>query len=64
VPDFDPADQVSTAGLMGQIVRQVAMVGYVDAFRLLFILAAIITPLCLIMRSTRKPVQGPVLHLE
>jgi DHA2 family multidrug resistance protein len=64
VPDFDPVDQVSTAGLMGQIMRQVAMIGYVDAFRLLFILAAIITPLCLIMRSTRKPAQGPVLHVE
>ena len=65
MPQFDPLDSVSATGMVGQIMRQVAMLGYVEAFQLLFVLAVIITPLCLIMRSEKQSAEpGPVMHIE
>ena len=65
IPQFDPFDPASATGMAGQIMRQVAMVGYVEAFQLLFVLAMIMTPLCLIMRSNNKAAEsGPILHVE
>lgn len=58
LPDFDITNTVSTSGLMDEIVRQVSMVAYVDSFRLLFGLALVITPLCLLMRSSGRSTQA------
>ena len=45
--------------------KKIAMLGYVEAFQLLFVLAVIITPLCLIMRSAKQSAEpGPVMHIE
>ncbi len=65
MPQFDPLDPVSATGMVGQIMRQVAMLGYVDAFRLLFVLAVIMTPLCLIMRSAKQSAEPrSAMHAE
>ena len=64
MPQFDPLDPVSATGMVGQIMQQVAMVGNVDAFRLLFVLAVIMTPLCLIMRSAKQSAEPrPAMHI-
>jgi DHA2 family multidrug resistance protein len=66
MPSLDLSDHASVAAMMGQIMRQVTMVGYVDAFRLLLGLAVVLTPLCWVMRSINKPdkAAAPVLHME
>jgi DHA2 family multidrug resistance protein len=65
MPQFDQFDPASATSTVGEIMRQAAMVGYVDAFRLLFVLAVIITPLCLIMRSAGKSAEpAPFMHAE
>jgi DHA2 family multidrug resistance protein len=61
MPDFDVFDRLSATGMMQEITRQVAMVGYVHAFQLLFALAVLMTPLCLMMRSKGKPDASPAL---
>jgi DHA2 family multidrug resistance protein len=66
-PDFEPGNPVSVAGMIGEIARQATMVAYVDSFRMLFILAVAITPLCLLMRIGRKRAASdalPPIHAE
>ncbi len=65
MPDFDIGDPASLTGTMHEIMRQVTMVAYVDSFRLLFALAVVITPLCLVLRATGKSTgPAPVVHME
>jgi DHA2 family multidrug resistance protein len=65
LPDFDISDTISTSGLMDGIMREVSMVAYVDSFRLLFGLAVVITPLCLLMRSSGRSAQStPLMVVE
>lgn len=49
-PDFDPANLDAMRAAMGQVVRQAAMVAYVDSFRMILALAVITAPLGLLLR--------------
>ena len=63
MPAFDIADTAGVGRLMGEITRQTAMVAYVDTYSLILILAAVMAPLCLLMRagpSGRAPAEAPV----
>jgi DHA2 family multidrug resistance protein len=61
--DFDLPSAV--AGLNAQITRQAAMVAYVDAFWLLFVLALAVIPLLLFMRGPRAGAgDGPTMHMD
>jgi DHA2 family multidrug resistance protein len=67
LPDFDVTDLASVGGLMGQIVRQAAMVAYVDSFRVLLIVAVVVAPLSLLLRMGRRRAASgasPPLHAE
>jgi DHA2 family multidrug resistance protein len=61
--DFDLPGAV--AAMNAQISRQAAMVSYVDAFWLLFVLSLAVIPLLLLMRSPRAGAgEGPVVHMD
>jgi len=65
LPDFDAMNHESVGGMMSMIMREVAMVAYVDSYRLLLTLAVIITPLCLLMRSAGKAAEPlPLIPIE
>ncbi len=67
LPDLDFADPTSVGGLVGEIARQATMVAYVDSFRVLFLLAVAIAPLCLLLRVGRvRTAAGapPPVHAE
>jgi DHA2 family multidrug resistance protein len=65
MPDFDLADIGTVGSLMHEIGRQATMVAYVDCFRLVFILALVTAPLCLLMRMSRAArAPAPVVHGE
>lgn len=68
LPELDLNLPLSAAGMMGQVLRQATMVAYVDTFRLLFILAVAMVPMCLMM-TVRKAQPGevqapPVIHAD
>ena len=50
LPDFDPGQLTSVAGIMGEVQRQAAMVAYVQSFRAILALSVASLPLCLLMR--------------
>jgi DHA2 family multidrug resistance protein len=61
--DFDLPSAV--AALNAQITRQAAMVSYVDAFWLLFLLTLAVIPLLLLMRGPRAGAAGgPTIHMD
>ncbi|WP_210358501.1 MULTISPECIES: DHA2 family efflux MFS transporter permease subunit [Sphingomonas] len=61
--DFDAPTAV--AALNAQITRQAAMVSYVDAFWLLFLLTLGVIPLLLLMRRPRAGGgDGPTIHMD
>jgi DHA2 family multidrug resistance protein len=61
--DFDVPSAV--AALNAQITRQAAMVSYVDAFWLLFLLTLAVIPLLLLMRGPRGgAAEGPTIHMD
>jgi DHA2 family multidrug resistance protein len=67
LPDVEWADPASLSGLMGEIGRQASMVAYVDSFRTLFLMAAAIAPLSLLLRmgTKRRVADAPMpVHAE
>jgi DHA2 family multidrug resistance protein len=61
--DFDLPSAV--AALNAQITRQAAMVSYIDAFWMLFVLTLAIIPLLLFMRGPRAGAgDGPTIHMD
>lgn len=67
LPDFDSGLPAQMAGLIGQVTRQAAMAAYVDTFRTLFVLAALLTPACLLMKTGKKAQTGeplPSVHID
>ena len=52
-PGFDVSDPGSVGHALGEVMRQATMVAYVDTFRVIFILAVLMLPLCLMMRTAR-----------
>lgn len=54
LPDLDFSLPSGLSGIEGEIVRQAMMVGYVDSFRALFVLAAFSAPLVFFLKAPRK----------
>lgn len=64
-PEFDILDPGAVGGMMGQILRQAEMVAYVDSFTALLVLAVVLAPLCLFLRTSRGAApQGMPVHAE
>lgn len=64
LPDVDITD-ASLAWLEREVARQASMTAYLDSYRLLFIVALAMTPLALLMRtSRRRPAQSAVVAAE
>lgn len=69
-PDFQVFDPASVAGMMGEVSRQAAMVGYVQSFTLILALAVVTAPLCLLLRVTPRGRAGedsgplPLVHAD
>lgn len=64
-PGFDVSDPGSVGHALGEVMRQATMVAYVDTFRVIFILAVLMVPLCLMMRNTRAaPSEITPVHVE
>jgi DHA2 family multidrug resistance protein len=57
--DATTATQQAHAGLFGMVMRQAAMMGYVDVFFLLSIMFACCLPLILLMKKAPKGGGGP-----
>ena len=66
MPDFDFHMPSAVARLNALVTRQAAMVSYIDAFWLLFVITVAITPLLLFMRPARNaPTDDDLgLHME
>ena len=65
MPEFNPFEPGAIGGILGPLLRQVQMVAYVDSFRLLFVLALMMAPLCLLLRSSVKAEQeAPIIHMD
>jgi DHA2 family multidrug resistance protein len=65
MPDFDPELPASVAQVMTEIIRQAEMVAYVDSFRVILALAVVMTPLCLLLRSSPRLSAAPTpIHAE
>jgi DHA2 family multidrug resistance protein len=54
-PDFDFALPEAAVALTREVARQAMMVSYVDAFRIMFVLAALASLLVFLLRSPRQP---------
>lgn len=54
MPDLDFSLGSSLSGIEGEIVRQAAMVGYVDSFHALFVLAALSAPLVFFLKAPKR----------
>lgn len=52
-PDFDVTDVQAIGDILRDIGRQAEMIAYVDVFRALLIIAAVLTPLCLFLRTDK-----------
>ena len=65
-PGFDFDIPSAVAAMNAQITRQAAMVSYVDAYWILFVLTLAVIPLLLLMRGPRKSgaADGPVIHMD
>lgn len=50
----------AAAGMIGQVMRQAQMVAYVDTYRAIFLLALVMTPLCLLLRANTDGEARPV----
>ena len=55
----------TTSQVMIEIIRQAEMVAYVDSFRVILALAVVMTPLCLLLRSSPRLSAAPTpIHAE
>ena len=61
---MNPATVAGAAALNGEITRQAAMVAYIDDFYILFILAILLMPVLLLMRSPRRVDTSDALAVE
>ena len=57
-PDFDFGDPAAMAGMNAEVVRQAAMVGYVEIYAFVGILAFALIPIVMMMRAGAKPRPG------
>jgi DHA2 family multidrug resistance protein len=58
LPDFDFQEPLAIAEMQGVVARQALMVGYTDAFWLMFLLSLAMLPVMLLMRTPRRPAQA------
>ncbi len=65
-PGFDFDIPGAVAAMNAQITRQAAMVSYIDAYWILFVLTLAVIPLLLLMRGPRRSgaADGPVIHMD
>ena len=55
MPDFDFTVQQHVAQMHAEITRQSLMVSYIDAYWLLFVACAVVMPLVVFLKSSKKP---------
>jgi DHA2 family multidrug resistance protein len=64
MPNVDFSSAASLLQLNEEVTRQASMVSYIDSFYALFIAAAVVAPLILLMRPPKVANGGPAVHMD